>query len=129
MSLRSDVLGMVLAGGEGRRLKPLTLERAKPAVPFGGQYAFRVLVIVSDGQACGARGNAARAAAHRAYSRDVHIFPVVIARAGTPGCTNPLSLNASLTRGIGKPYLNPRLPEAIELQGNALAALPVMLVD
>ncbi len=38
MSLRSDVLGMVLAGGEGRRLKPLTLERAKPAVPFGGQY-------------------------------------------------------------------------------------------
>jgi len=29
---------MVLAGGEGRRLLPLTQERAKPAVPFGGQY-------------------------------------------------------------------------------------------
>ena len=29
---------MVLAGGEGRRLLPLTLERTKPAVPFGGQY-------------------------------------------------------------------------------------------
>jgi glucose-1-phosphate adenylyltransferase len=31
-------LAMVLAGGEGRRLDPLTRERAKPAVPFGGRY-------------------------------------------------------------------------------------------
>jgi len=37
-SLPRDVLGMVLAGGEGKRLMPLTLERAKPAVPFGGHY-------------------------------------------------------------------------------------------
>src|SRR3569623_3141595 len=29
---------MVLAGGEGRRRDPLTRERAKPAVPFGGRY-------------------------------------------------------------------------------------------
>ena len=29
---------MILAGGEGRRLAPLTQERAKPAVPFGGRY-------------------------------------------------------------------------------------------
>ncbi len=29
---------MILAGGEGRRLHPLTRERAKPAVPFGGKY-------------------------------------------------------------------------------------------
>lgn len=32
------VLGVVLAGGEGRRLWPLTAERAKPAVPFGGTF-------------------------------------------------------------------------------------------
>jgi glucose-1-phosphate adenylyltransferase len=32
------VLGIVLAGGKGTRLFPLTLERAKPAVPFGGKY-------------------------------------------------------------------------------------------
>jgi glucose-1-phosphate adenylyltransferase len=32
------VLGMVLAGGEGKRLWPLTADRAKPAVPFGGIY-------------------------------------------------------------------------------------------
>jgi len=33
-----DVLAIVLAGGEGRRLMPLTADRAKPAVPFGGIY-------------------------------------------------------------------------------------------
>jgi glucose-1-phosphate adenylyltransferase len=32
------VLGIVLAGGEGKRLFPLTMDRAKPAVPFGGGY-------------------------------------------------------------------------------------------
>lgn len=32
------ILVMVLAGGEGKRLMPLTLDRAKPAVPFGGTY-------------------------------------------------------------------------------------------
>ena len=34
----SSVLSMILAGGEGSRLSPLTGMRAKPAVPFGGQY-------------------------------------------------------------------------------------------
>jgi glucose-1-phosphate adenylyltransferase len=33
-----SVLGIVLAGGEGKRLMPLTADRAKPAVPFGGMY-------------------------------------------------------------------------------------------
>jgi glucose-1-phosphate adenylyltransferase len=40
----SQVLVMILAGGEGKRLYPLTLERAKPAVPFGGRY--RIIDIV-----------------------------------------------------------------------------------
>ena len=31
-------MAMVLAGGEGKRLHPLTRDRAKPAVPFGGRY-------------------------------------------------------------------------------------------
>ena len=34
----AKVLGMVLAGGKGERLYPLTQDRAKPAVPFGGIY-------------------------------------------------------------------------------------------
>ncbi len=36
--MRTDVVAMVLAGGEGKRLYPLTRDRAKPAVPFGGRY-------------------------------------------------------------------------------------------
>ena len=32
------ILSIVLAGGEGKRLMPLTADRAKPAVPFGGIY-------------------------------------------------------------------------------------------
>jgi glucose-1-phosphate adenylyltransferase len=36
--MHDDVLVMILAGGEGSRLRPLTAERAKPAVPFGGRY-------------------------------------------------------------------------------------------
>lgn len=35
---QQSLLALVLAGGEGRRLMPLTRERAKPAVPFGGRY-------------------------------------------------------------------------------------------
>ena len=35
---KSNVLAMILAGGEGKRLYPLTRDRAKPAVPFGGRY-------------------------------------------------------------------------------------------
>jgi len=34
----SETIAVVLAGGHGSRLKPLTSDRAKPAVPFGGKY-------------------------------------------------------------------------------------------
>ncbi|NEN06197.1 glucose-1-phosphate adenylyltransferase [Diaminobutyricibacter tongyongensis] len=34
----TKIFGIVLAGGEGKRLMPLTADRAKPAVPFAGQY-------------------------------------------------------------------------------------------
>ncbi|MGZ0710965.1 glucose-1-phosphate adenylyltransferase (plasmid) [Coraliomargarita sp. W4R53] len=38
MQAAPKVFGIILAGGEGKRLMPLTADRAKPAVPFGGQY-------------------------------------------------------------------------------------------
>ena len=38
MKRKEHLLGIVLAGGEGKRLMPLTADRAKPAVPFGGAY-------------------------------------------------------------------------------------------
>lgn len=36
--LSKNTIAMVLAGGKGERLSPLTLRRAKPGVPFGGKY-------------------------------------------------------------------------------------------
>lgn len=39
-----NILAMILAGGEGRRLSPLTSERSKSAVPFGGHY--RIIDVV-----------------------------------------------------------------------------------
>jgi glucose-1-phosphate adenylyltransferase len=38
MHTMKDTLGVLLAGGAGERLFPLTRDRAKPAVPFGGHY-------------------------------------------------------------------------------------------
>jgi len=38
MASKPRVLALVLAGGEGKRLMPLTTDRAKPAVPFGGTF-------------------------------------------------------------------------------------------
>jgi glucose-1-phosphate adenylyltransferase len=38
MSAMRDAIGVLLAGGQGERLWPLTRDRAKPAVPFGGLY-------------------------------------------------------------------------------------------
>lgn len=48
------VLAVVLAGGEGKRLMPLTADRAKPAVPFGGIYRlvdFALSNVVNSGYA------------------------------------------------------------------------------
>jgi glucose-1-phosphate adenylyltransferase len=38
MIMKKSVLGLIMAGGKGTRLYPLTRDRAKPAVPFGGKY-------------------------------------------------------------------------------------------
>ena len=38
MAVNNEVLALILGGGQGSRLFPLTHHRSKPAVPIGGQY-------------------------------------------------------------------------------------------
>ncbi|MBI4051027.1 MAG: glucose-1-phosphate adenylyltransferase [Elusimicrobia bacterium] len=43
--MNRKVLGIIMAGGKGERLYPLTKERSKPAVPFGGKYRIADFVL------------------------------------------------------------------------------------
>ncbi len=47
MRRRARVLAMIMAGGKGERLHPLTRDRSKPAVPFGGRYRIVDFVLSS----------------------------------------------------------------------------------
>ena len=62
---------MVLAGGEGKRLMPLTAQRAKPAVPFGGRYRlidFAISNLVNSGHR-----KIVVLTQYKSHSLDVHI--------------------------------------------------------
>ncbi len=50
MNRYTKVLALVMAGGKGTRLEPLTRERAKPSVPFGGKYKLVDFVLSEQGQ-------------------------------------------------------------------------------
>ena len=68
---RPSVLCMVLAGGEGKRLMPLTQQRAKPAVPFGGRYRlidFAISNLVNSGYR-----KIVVLTQYKSHSLDVHI--------------------------------------------------------
>ncbi len=67
----SAVLSIVLAGGAGRRLLPLTRDRAKPAVPFGGVY--RLIDFVLSNLANGGYRRIAILTQYKNYSLDRHI--------------------------------------------------------
>jgi glucose-1-phosphate adenylyltransferase len=65
------VFGMVLAGGEGKRLAPLTADRAKPAVPFGGSY--RLIDFVLSNLVNGGLRKIAVLTQYKSHSLDRHI--------------------------------------------------------
>jgi len=69
--LRPRVLSIVLAGGEGKRLMPLTADRAKPGVPFGGPY--RLIDFALSNLANGGYRKIVVLTQYKSHSLDVHI--------------------------------------------------------
>jgi glucose-1-phosphate adenylyltransferase len=65
------VLSIVLAGGEGKRLAPLTADRAKPAVPFGGHY--RLIDFVLSNLANAGYMRIVVLTQYKSHSLDLHI--------------------------------------------------------
>ncbi len=65
------VLSIVLAGGEGKRLLPLTLDRAKPAVPFGGHY--RLIDFALSNLANGGFLRVVVLTQYKSHSLDLHV--------------------------------------------------------
>jgi glucose-1-phosphate adenylyltransferase len=68
---RPRVLSVVLAGGEGKRLMPLTTDRAKPAVPFAGQY--RLIDFPLSNLANGGYRRIVVLTQYKSHSLDVHV--------------------------------------------------------
>lgn len=71
MSDGTGVLGIVLAGGEGKRLMPLTTDRAKPAVPFGGVH--RLIDFVLSNLVLGGVRRICVLTQYKSHSLDRHI--------------------------------------------------------
>ncbi len=71
MGSRPKVLSVVLAGGEGKRLLPLTEDRAKPAVPFGGPY--RLIDFALSNLANGGYRRIVVLTQYKSHSLDVHL--------------------------------------------------------
>jgi len=71
MAAPPKVLSIVLAGGEGKRLMPLTMDRAKPAVPFGGTY--RLIDFVLSNLANAGMRQIAVLTQYKSHSLDRHI--------------------------------------------------------
>jgi len=68
---RHPILSVVLAGGEGKRLLPLTADRAKPAVPFGGKY--RLIDFAISNLVNGGFRHIVVLTQYKSHSLDVHI--------------------------------------------------------
>ncbi len=71
MGRTPKIIGLVLAGGEGKRLFPLTRDRSKPAVPFGGVY--RLIDFVLSNLVNGGVRKLAVLTQYKSHSLDRHL--------------------------------------------------------
>ncbi len=71
LGVRPHVLSVVLAGGEGKRLMPLTKDRAKPAVPFAGPY--RLIDFALSNLVNGGYRRIVVLTQYKSHSLDVHV--------------------------------------------------------
>jgi glucose-1-phosphate adenylyltransferase len=71
MRFEPKVIALVLAGGEGKRLWPLTRDRSKPAVPFGGVY--RLIDFVLSNLVNGGYRRVAVLTQYKSHSLDRHL--------------------------------------------------------
>ena len=100
----SRVFAIVLAGGEGKRLAPLTADRAKPAVPFGGNYRlidFALSNLVNAGPAPDRGADAVQEREPRPAHRD-HVAAVAAARQLRHAGARPDAPRPALVRGLGR---------------------------
>ena len=71
MAADPNIIALVLAGGEGKRLYPLTRDRSKPAVPFGGVY--RLIDFVLSNLVNGGYRKIAVLTQYKSHSLDRHL--------------------------------------------------------
>ena len=62
MPAKPNVLAVILGGGAGKRLFPLTQQRSKPAVPLGGKYRLVDIAISNCINSDGGRANTRKSA-------------------------------------------------------------------
>ena len=103
----SRVFAIVLAGGEGKRLMPLTADRAKPAVPFGGNYRlidFALSNLVNAGYLQDRRADAVQEPQPRPARHD-RLAAVAAARQLRDARARPAAARPAVVPRLGRRHL------------------------